>query len=85
MMSSARNTKRFLGPPKKLTPETGALGFTAAQWHEKITGGMAEELARVRRLVEQLKDQPPPTMPTKSQDVGSWYGEMMRKRQSEKS
>ncbi len=76
-MSNARNTKRFLAPPKELTPETMVLGFTAAQWHEKLTGNMAAELARVRQLVEQTKDQPQ-TMPRENQDVGSAYSRLMR-------
>lgn len=76
MRSSARNTKRFLGPPKELTPDTMVMGFTAAQWHQKLTSGWADEMAIVRERVERLKREGFDfTLPTgqESQHVASYF------------
>jgi len=45
---------RFLKEPKELTPDTMILGFTAAQWHEKLTGNMTEYLAAEKKRIDEL-------------------------------
>lgn len=82
MMTTARNTKRFLSEPKELTPNTRVLGFTASQWDEALTGHMASTLDQVKRLVDQNKGKAhiAPIGKAESGDVASTYRGLNRKK-----
>jgi hypothetical protein len=49
-----RNTRRFLKEPKELTTDTLLWGIRAGDWHEKLTGHMAEHLAAEKKRLTEL-------------------------------